>query len=132
MPVLHEQHVAPFVLNAITLRGIGSYIHGARLEIRPLTILCGKNGTGKSTWMRVLETIRSALDRQLFPYALHDNDEVADLRFTNAFHYYGFPDDHSQFIQPADHATGSRDASWLFFAQCNSPADAACGRKILT
>ena len=33
--------VAPLRLHAITLHGIGSYRAAARLEIRPLTILCG-------------------------------------------------------------------------------------------
>jgi len=41
---------AKLALRAITLRGIGSYLHGARLDIRPLMILCGTNGSGKSTW----------------------------------------------------------------------------------
>ena len=42
---------APLRLTAMTLRGLGPYLHGARLEIKPLTILCGENGSGKSTWI---------------------------------------------------------------------------------
>ncbi len=48
-------------LNAITLRGIGPYVHGARLEIKPLTILCGENGSGKSTWIEVLRMMQNAI-----------------------------------------------------------------------
>ena len=33
---------APLRLTAMTLRGLGPYLHGARLEIKPLTILCGE------------------------------------------------------------------------------------------
>ena len=44
-----KNYSSPFTLQAMTLRGIGPYHNGARLEFRPLTILCGENGTGKST-----------------------------------------------------------------------------------
>lgn len=54
--------IAPFRLKEITLHGIGSYYKPARLEIKPLTILCGTNGSGKSTWMKVLSTLKEALD----------------------------------------------------------------------
>jgi len=53
----------PLVLEAMTLRGLGSYLHGARLEIGPLTILCGTNGSGKSTWFRMLRILRASCDR---------------------------------------------------------------------
>ena len=45
---------APLRLTAMTLRGLGPYLHGARLEIKPLTILCGENGSGKSTWFETI------------------------------------------------------------------------------
>ena len=45
---------APLRLTAMTLRGLGPYLHGARLEIKPLTILCGENGSGKSTWIEAI------------------------------------------------------------------------------
>ena len=45
----------------MTLRGLGPYIHGARLEIKPLTILCGENGSGKSTWIEVLRMLEHAI-----------------------------------------------------------------------
>ncbi len=46
-------------LQSLTLRGIGPYLHGTRLDIRPITILCGKNGSGKSTWLKVLDMLAS-------------------------------------------------------------------------
>ena len=45
---------APLRLTAMTLRGHGPYLHGARLEIKPLTILCGENGSGNSTWIEAI------------------------------------------------------------------------------
>jgi predicted ATPase len=59
---LPPQCIAPFRLKEITLHGIGSYYKPARLEIKPLTILCGTNGSGKSTWMKVLSTLKEALE----------------------------------------------------------------------
>jgi signal recognition particle GTPase len=46
---LPPQCIAPLRLKEITLHGIGSYYKPARLEIKPLTILCGTNGSGKRT-----------------------------------------------------------------------------------
>jgi hypothetical protein len=68
--------VSPFILEAMTLRGIGSYLHGARLDIRPLTILCGTNGSGKSTWFRMLQVLRDASERGILPFALHGKMKV--------------------------------------------------------
>ncbi|MFI5456920.1 MAG: DUF3696 domain-containing protein [Isosphaerales bacterium] len=59
----------PLILEAMTLRGLGSYLHGARLEIRPLTILCGTNGSGKSTWFRMLRILQSSLERGTLPFS---------------------------------------------------------------
>ena len=59
---LPPECIAPFRLKEITLHGIGSYYKPARLEIKPLTMLCGTNGSGKSTWMKVLSTLKEALD----------------------------------------------------------------------
>jgi len=46
---------AAMKLNAMTLRGIGSYQYGQRLEIRPLTVICGENASGKSTWLKAFD-----------------------------------------------------------------------------
>ena len=58
---------APLRLTAMTLRGLGPYLHGARLEIKPLTILCGENGSGKSTWIEMLQAFKEAAKDSLFP-----------------------------------------------------------------
>ena len=52
---------SPLVLKAMTLRGRGPYLHGARLDIRPLTILCGENGSGKSIWIELMRDMWWAL-----------------------------------------------------------------------
>lgn len=59
---LPPQCIAPLRLKEITLHGIGSYYKPARLEIKPLTILCGTNGSGKSTWMKVLSALKEAVE----------------------------------------------------------------------
>lgn len=60
---------APLRLTAMTLRGFGPYVHGERLEIRPLTILCGENGSGKSTWIEMLSKLkRTVADEPAFPF----------------------------------------------------------------
>ncbi len=64
---------APLRLTAMTLRGLGPYLHGARLEIKPLTILCGQNGSGKSTWIEMLRRMKWTVDHPSFPFAFLDN-----------------------------------------------------------
>lgn len=85
-------------LTAMTLRGIGSYLTGARLDIRPLTILCGKNGSGKSTWLKVLNTLARALEQRRLPYGYHVADwSPDDIQLTNAFYHLASPEDHVRF-----------------------------------
>ncbi len=55
---------APLKLTAMTLRGLGPYLHGARLEIKPLTILCGENGSGKSTWIEMLRLLKLTVTKR--------------------------------------------------------------------
>jgi len=62
---------APLRLTAMTLRGLGPYLHGARLEIKPLTILCGENGSGKSTWIEALRFLKLAAGDNEFPLKVH-------------------------------------------------------------
>lgn len=83
------------ILRAITLRGIGSYLHGARLKIRPLTILCGTNGSGKSTWLKALNLLKDAVGdsscEEPFPFywprpdGQRDDENINDIFATNAF-----------------------------------------------
>jgi len=73
-------------LTAMTLRGIGSYLHGARLDFKPLTVLCGKNGSGKSTWLQVLDMLRTWSFDDDFPFRdIWTTDRRPDTHdFTNA------------------------------------------------
>lgn len=75
---------APLKLTAITLNGVGSYLHGERLEIRPLTLLCGTNGSGKSTWLRVLNLLRQSFEAGCLPFSLNVDDRVHNYEYTNA------------------------------------------------
>ncbi len=59
---------APLRLTAMTLRCLGPYLHGERLEIRPLTILCGENGSGKSTWIEMLSKFKTTAADERFPF----------------------------------------------------------------
>lgn len=63
-----------FQLKAITLRGIGPYYCGSRLEIAPITILCGQNGTGKSTWMNSIRALKHISSNNNFPFEISQNN----------------------------------------------------------
>ncbi|MCA9229604.1 MAG: DUF3696 domain-containing protein [Planctomycetales bacterium] len=77
---------ANLILRAMTLRGIGSYLHGSRLEFRPLTILCGTNGSGKSSWFNALNSLKDSLKRDpAFPMTCQNNMvSVQELDNTNS------------------------------------------------
>jgi predicted ATPase len=73
-------------LRSVTLRGVGSYLHGARLDVRPLTILCGTNGSGKSTWFRVLHLLRRSYEKGLLPFEFDPDDNKESFHdLTNAY-----------------------------------------------
>lgn len=92
----------PIVIDAITLRGIGSYLHGARLEIKPLTILCGANGSGKSTWLKALNILADALSSNRFPFGFKDEDyDSQNIQITNAFYHLADPDEFESLENPA-------------------------------
>ena len=92
---------AGFTLTAMTLRGIGSYLHGARLELRPLTILCGRNGSGKSTWLKALDVLRRSLEADTLPFGFVISDwSVHDIQFMNAFWHLASPEDHVRVGDP--------------------------------
>jgi|GEM_PF-4182912 len=67
---------AQLILDAVTLHGLGPYLEGTRLEVRPLTILCGKNGSGKSTWLKMLTLLQRSHLRGFLPLAF-DHGESA-------------------------------------------------------
>src|SRR5687768_3240597 len=55
-----DKNSAPLRLTNVALRGVGSYKEYGCLEIKPLTILCGENGSGKSTWFRALNLLKAS------------------------------------------------------------------------
>ena len=76
------------VLRTMTLRGIGPYLHGTRLDIKPLTILCGENGSGKSTWFKALNLLKQSQDRNAFPFTFTPDSEGSGYSYhdyTNAY-----------------------------------------------
>lgn len=83
----------PMILDAMTLRGIGSYLHSARLDIKPLTILCGANGSGKSTWLKALNLLEDSLKANRFPFGLAIADwSPQNIQVTNAFYHLAEPE----------------------------------------
>lgn len=72
-------------LDSITLRGIGSYFNGAELRLRPLTILCGKNGSGKSTWLSTIDLLQRSSKKGMLPFAFDASDhDCHNMQLTNA------------------------------------------------
>ena len=61
-------------LDSMTLRGIGSYFQGAELKFRPLTILCGANGSGKSTWLDRIAMLQRSLSKGRLPFWFDTDD----------------------------------------------------------
>ena len=89
----HQQ--ASLVLDAMTLRGIGSYLDGARLQFRPLTILCGANGPGKSTWMKMLNLLQGSVKQNVLPFGFSIADWAPDdIQVLNAFYHLASPESH--------------------------------------
>jgi energy-coupling factor transporter ATP-binding protein EcfA2 len=66
----------------MTLRGVGSYLYGERLDIRPMTVLCGKNGSGKSTWLKSLDLLKLSLPS--LPFEFERAFLAQDDTYTNA------------------------------------------------
>jgi energy-coupling factor transporter ATP-binding protein EcfA2 len=81
---MNDETINPLRLQAMTLRGIGSYVLGSRLEIRPLTILCGTNGSGKSTWLNALNLLAKSNDEGLLPFGFYGSNAGSWTGPTNA------------------------------------------------
>lgn len=93
------QQQAPLVLTAMTLRGIGSYLHGARLEFKPLTVICGKNGSGKSTWLKILNLLDQSRRAGKLPFAFDIADwDTTNIQLMNAFYHLASADAHEQIL----------------------------------
>lgn len=98
---------SPIAITALTLRGIGSYVRGARLDITPLTVLCGENGSGKSTWLKALNVLRRSLKAGRLPYGFDVEDfDPQNIQLTNAFFHLAPSDDIEGFVETDDDAFG--------------------------
>lgn len=74
----NPDYTSPFAWKSISIRGIGSYGRGARLDIKPLTILCGTNGSGKSTWLQALWLLKRSLEQGRLPFSYIDNTIISE------------------------------------------------------
>jgi ABC-type ATPase involved in cell division len=84
----------PLLLKAMTLRGVGSYLAGARLKLSPLTILCGANGSGKSTWFKTLNMLIKSHQEGKLPFHFDIEDwDAENIEHTNAFMHLRLDDD---------------------------------------
>ena len=82
---MDAQIESPLRLRALTLRGIGPYVHGARLDVRPLTILCGENGSGKSTWSGIVDLLRASMQAPCFPFELKPPEDRVIGDYVSSF-----------------------------------------------
>ena len=71
--ILTNDQISEFRLTKISLHGIGSYLEPTSLDISPFTVLCGKNGTGKSTWIKSLKLLQKSFDGGLLPFSITSN-----------------------------------------------------------
>jgi len=86
----------------MTLRGVGPYVRGSRIEFRPVTILCGKNGSGKSTWFKTLNLLHDSHRAGLLPFALASGGPFGE--YTNAFLRWAATEDSQILSDPAEAA----------------------------
>jgi energy-coupling factor transporter ATP-binding protein EcfA2 len=104
--MLPEQQT-PLVLTGMTLRGIGSYLKGARLELKPLTVLCGKNGSGKSTWLKVLNLLSRSSKAGKLPFGFEADSATDNIHLENTFYHLADPQDQARIADPdATHKYG--------------------------
>lgn len=84
--------IAGMAITRVTLRSIGPYVGSAELPIRPLTVLCGTNGSGKSTWIDVLVKLRALAEdvtcRRLLSDTNPRQDDTTFTRSLNALVHY--------------------------------------------
>ena len=107
-------HAQSLALTAMTLRGVGSYLYGERLDLKPLTIICGENGSGKSTWFKAWNLLKNSRRRPDFPFAFAPDAASFWHDYTNSY-LKMFPDDCEQ-DPAADSAFGPYGTIGLHFA----------------
>lgn len=107
-------HAQQLALTSMTLRGVGSYLYGQRLDLRPLTVICGENGSGKSTWFKAWNLLKNSCHRRDFPFTFAPDAASFWHDYTNSW-LKSFPDLCDQ--DPlADRAFGPYGTIGLHFA----------------
>lgn len=109
-----DAHAQQLALTAMTLRGVGSYLYGQRLDLRPLTIICGENGSGKSTWFKAWNLLKNSRHRPDFPFAFAPDAASFWHDYTNSY-LKSFPE-YCEQDPAADSAFGPYGTIGLHFA----------------
>lgn len=78
-------------MRAITVRNFGPISDSSRLEIRPLTIFCGQQGSGKSTITKLISTL-SWIEKALVRQQVSESYVMANNRFQTLYCKYHYID----------------------------------------
>lgn len=78
-------------MRAITIRNFGPIRDSMRLEIKPLTIFCGQQGSGKSTITKLISTF-SWIEKALVRQQISVNYVMAGNRFQSTYCKYHYID----------------------------------------
>lgn len=78
-------------MRAITIRNFGPFSDSTRLQIKPLTIFCGKQGSGKSTITKLISTF-SWIEKALVRQQVSINYVMANNRFQSTYCKYHYID----------------------------------------
>lgn len=80
-------------MRAITIRNVGPIINSSGLEIKPLTIFCGQQGSGKSTITKLISTF-SWLEKALVRQQVSVNYVMTNNRFLSTYCKYHYIDNY--------------------------------------
>lgn len=78
-------------MRAITIQNFGPINNSSRLEIKPLTIFCGQQGSGKSTITKLISTL-SWIEKALVRQQVSENYVMANNRFQSLYCKYHYID----------------------------------------
>lgn len=76
------------LIRRINIAGLYGFLDEAEMNFGPLTIICGKNGTGKSTWLGILRRLRASAgtDRAVCDF-LADDPEALNFYLSRGHHF---------------------------------------------
>lgn len=80
-------------MRAITIRNFGPILDSSRLEIKPLTIFCGQQGSGKSTIIKLISTL-SWIEKALVRQQVSVSYVMANNRFQSLYCKYHYIDNY--------------------------------------